>query len=547
MNKLKVFFLGIFDKIKKLPCWKLSLIVIIALILLGVIVIFVCMKETTNKIDSRIYGHYQSENLFMILEENGHCTTGIIGEEESNLVCNWQYLGLLDENGEISDKGIIPVAVIEVTDGKSSIKLKVLFSENYTSFIDSENERMNVYTKIKDINGNLIDESYSEKEEKKLLNTSKNYPVVTLTSGKKAYIKFKENGKCEPNFKEMTNSGKLSSNNETWHVIYQQNEEPCTYKIDDNIISVDWLGTYEEVYEFKLGTGQLQSSVVGEYYIMKGIKFRYDSETDSIEAINGKWDIRSAGNYFVLEFIQKNDENSSDVENNPDHEKETGNPDNDFSGNENSSDQEKEPSNSNNGFDDNKNNSNNNSQNNEKEAIKEALDNIYIEYAGIYGSVWISISAPNSIYRVNEILKSYKINDKEYAINSNQNQFIFEHAGKNCFQIQLIDINGNVRKEEKCIDFVPESPSFRINYSGCSFSLQGGGLTDNYNSFNQVQIYIDDVLLKDSPIIQNQVKILVGSTYDMYTVAGEHTIRMTNRYGLSTSKTFTAGSNCKLQ
>lgn len=138
----------------------------------------------------------------------------------------------------------------------------------------------------------------------KVINYDKFYPIAQVNnSGKKltASIAFFRNGTCKPFFGDFNN---CSSSSE-FCIFYQRNDSPCKYKMNDNIISIDWNDIYEVVYSYHLGTGAPTNSVIGSNYIMKDIQFQYYPDGDYIDTINGEWKV-TPGAYFTVDFILNN-------------------------------------------------------------------------------------------------------------------------------------------------------------------------------------------------------------------------------------------------
>lgn len=162
----------------------------------------------------------------------------------------------------------------------------------------SKKETTNNTSDSKDSNSSKENESTTNSQNTPTINFSKMYMIAQLGNGKTAKIGFAKDGTCNPVFFSFNN---CKSTNE-FCVFYQRNQSPCTYTMENNIISVNWDDIYEMTYKYKLGNGQSQTSVIESNYIMKGIKFEYFPDKDYIDTINGKWDVIEGEGFYKVVF-----------------------------------------------------------------------------------------------------------------------------------------------------------------------------------------------------------------------------------------------------
>lgn len=160
---------------------------------------------------------------------------------------------------------------------------------------------------------------------------------------------------------------------------------------------------------------------------------------------------------------------------------------------------------------------NNKNNDNEKEKAKQTLQ-----------SLDLKVTLDDEEYVVTLVNKkstnnySLTINGKTYE-NFTKKSFKINNAGKNCFDAVITDQYGNSRKMNKCFTFNPEVPNMTVILDGrnggrCVFKAfsQGSAV---YNKHYNITCTVDG-----KP---------EDCTYGFYVEPGNHIIKFTNKYGLS--------------
>lgn len=404
------------------------------------------------------------------------------------------------------------------------IFLPIIISVIFLNNKDIENDKFN---NKNDEDSTVLDDEQQDNEEEledvdELVNRgikmNKSYVIFQVSAGGVATISFNKDGTCEPFFSAINNAGSLPNGGGNIYIFYDRNKQPCTYTIDNNIISVSWLGIYEQVYEYQLGTGQYQSSTMGSDYIMKDIKFQYYEDGDYIEAINGKWDIKQGESFYIVSFVS---DESIDDSNNIDNS-------NNIDDSYDSDVEEQIPT---------------KEEINRSNAKKEMEFSTIIFYENTT-SVDIQVDYGSSVTPAS--LKSLKINGSEYPLKEHGERMNFHldfAAGENCYTVELENIYGDKKSERECFNFTPYAPTFDIKYiSECLFSIELNSLF-GYNHSDDVVVTINDIKLNEHP------DLIKSNYYNNYYCApiGTYTVTATNRYGVSSSKEFVINSQCSAE
>lgn len=411
------------------------------------------------------------------------------------------------------EEGLYKVIITDSNPGELKFEFKVIddntIKDNFDYNWNKTDKKIN--------NDESIDEST---ENDKSLKMNKDYFIVGTSTGKNAYISFKSDGTCTPNFYSLSNSGSMGNNLGSINVIYQNDNPKCTYTVKENIISVSWLGTFKQTYTYKLGNGKTQTSDYGSFYIMKDIEFIYNEEDDTIDTNNGTWKLSTGESFFTIQFILNG---SEDKENN------------------NELNTDKEDNNSNNTTNNDNNSSNNSNNNNNDNESNEVESPNLIEEIKVRISVddydrhYFEIS--NVPYTLKELYINGKSIEEPYYNDSN---FIeIEHEGETCVNYKLVGEDGYTREGKECFVFEAKQPTVKLTTWGekdCYFylnDLNSWGDSMYYNKLEKLTIKYDGVLIENSPNIRPYDREYIKQGYFgyIYSTAGKHTITFTNKFG----------------
>ena len=260
----------------------------------GFIFLFYVVFENSNDINYIGTYHAYGDKLdysIVLMEDNQCIYREGFGHMEKEQTCTYKI-----EENEL----IIEYYYDDNSDLTTTHSYK--FNEDYDLFESEKSPKLNYEKVSEEIN-------YDEEHIKELgrnnigLVYGKSYKLLKTNDGKIAYIAFYKDDTC---FVISSTLNQSSHDNDgfTYYINYIDDTE-CSYKIDNNIISVDYLGTYE-VHHAWDGSLSSKDVTVGNGYFMKDVQFEYFSDGDYIDLANGKWEITPGWGYSIIRFIKNN-------------------------------------------------------------------------------------------------------------------------------------------------------------------------------------------------------------------------------------------------
>ncbi|MGE5456330.1 MAG: hypothetical protein ACM3O4_04440 [Ignavibacteriales bacterium] len=254
---------------------KIMLIIFVAVVIvIGISIASIYVNK--NKIDNRFYGYYASDSIVVEILPNGICSVSAIIDKSisDNSTCSWTYNGLFDEDFNLNENGIFASSLIIINQDNKTMELNATFTEDYSSFLDTTNDRMTQYKKIqkyekvdtkklKHINGSAT--AYFEKEIEdhaymEMFHTFHFYDDMTCEIENSKQVDSTNNSNWPP-----------SDPNTKWRFLYEINFGECHYEISNS-----------PYYQLTVYTSEINESGESKLIFPFFIKFGKNSEVVSL-------------------------------------------------------------------------------------------------------------------------------------------------------------------------------------------------------------------------------------------------------------------------
>lgn len=383
------------------------------------------------------------------------------------------------------------------------IAFSILFGIIMSSSSSNKEEKTPTYNKKKneDTKQTIVQtkEKYFEEDQ--------SYVLVKSYNGTKAYITFKPDYTCEVDFIELWGKGNAAPGAYV-STMYPELSEKCGYSIKDDVVSVYYGGTVRRMVTS--GGNIIENSYTP---IMPGIKFKYNSEDNSIDMtpINGKWIERGSAGGSVIYFISEDSEEykkEKAAEEQAKKEKE---------------EQKKKE------------------EQDELERIKNDVNNAEIS---VNGETTDSTGDKETIgiyVEHKERIKSVKVNGQE-IINQDSSLLLPANRGPNTFTITITGDQNITRTETITYTFDPTPPKLEDSFWGVSCYVKLWNYTKAYNDLDKISIYYDGISLENNPNVRHITNN--GDHIFLYSKGGTHTLKTVNKYGVEYEREYPFPDDC---